>query len=50
MGELRIAGRRERQVAERAAAVPALVARLGGDAFRLRCRVDPVERSEPFDP
>src|SRR5207249_4149598 len=49
IGELRVADRRERQVAERAAAVPSLVTRLRDDAFRGRRRIDVRQRRQPVD-
>ena len=48
--ELRLRDRRQRQVAERTVAVPALVAGLGVDALRLRVRPEVGQRLEPVDP
>jgi hypothetical protein len=48
--ELCVADRRQRQVAERAATVPALEAGLVEHALRARVGVDAVERLEPRDP
>jgi hypothetical protein len=48
--ELAVADRSERQVAERAAPFPALVARLSDDALRLGRGIEAVERLEPLDP
>ena len=48
--ELRRDDRGERQVAERAGAVPALVLRLRDDALRARRRVELRPRLEPLDP
>ena len=48
-GELRVADRGQRQVAERAASLPALVARLGHDTLRARSRVEVGQAREPVD-
>ena len=50
LGELRIDDRGERQVAERAVAVPALVAGLGDQPVGARVRLQVAERLEPVDP
>ncbi len=50
LGELRAHDRVERQVAERSAALPALVARLRHDTLRAGPRLDPLQRLEPLDP
>ena len=49
-GELGVDDRRERQVAERAAALPALVALVRDDALGTRGRVELGQRGEPVDP
>jgi len=49
IGELRLDDRRERQVAERAASVPALVAALGEDDLGSRRRVEVRQCREPVD-
>src|SRR5205823_6410950 len=48
--ELRVARRRQRQVAERAAAVPALVALLRDDSFRPSPGLEIAKRLQPLDP
>ena len=49
VGELRRHDRRKRQVAERARAVPAFVARLGGNPDRSCGGIEARERLEPLD-
>jgi hypothetical protein len=48
--ELRVADRRQRQVAERAAPLPALEARLVVNALGPSVRIDSLERLQPRDP
>ena len=50
IGELRLDDRRERQVAERAASVPALVAALGDLNLGPGGRIEIRQRREPVDP
>src|SRR5207253_10148693 len=48
--QLSVADRGERQVAQRAAPLPALVTSLGDDALGLGAGVETLQRLEPLDP
>ena len=50
IGQLRIADRRERQVADRPLAVPALEAGLGDDPSGASGGIEPFEPRQPVDP